>query len=59
MATFHKFFTGLHDSLISQTLYIHTYLTGKQIWSRRGFFQGEAIALQFALADPCDYRKRR
>ena len=37
----------------------HTYLTGKQIWSTWSFFQGEALALHSAWADPCDYRKRR
>lgn len=37
----------------------HTYLTGKQFWSTWGFFQGEALALHSAWADPCDYRKRR
>ena len=37
----------------------HTYLTGKQFWSWRGFFQGEALALHSAWADPCDYCKRR
>ena len=36
----------------------HTYLTGKQTWSTRGFFQGEAVSLHSDPADPCDYPKR-